>query len=59
MIFYRHLNRISQSRTAQGTLAMPFHSTQSIDKVFDTMKYIEELKSLPAEFQPVKVFACM
>ena len=51
----RKVRKIQQSDNARGTLAFPAHSTQDIDLVSDIEEYIEQLKKLPEEFQPVSV----
>lgn len=54
-VICRRMNKIEQSKNAKGTLAFPSHSTPDIDLVSDIEGYIEELKKLPEEFQPVSV----
>lgn len=54
LIWYRR-NNIEQSPLAKGTLAFPSHSTSKNDCIFDIEKYIQELKSLPLDMQPVCV----
>jgi hypothetical protein len=56
-VFYRRKHRIEKSPTARGTLAFPAHSTPSIDDVSNIDEYAQQLKALPAPFQPVSV--CM
>ncbi len=55
MILYRRRKNITQNKDAKGTIAFPSHSTPEVDAVFDVKKYIEELKSLPQDMQPVCV----
>lgn len=53
--FYRRKNNIKQSPEAKGTLAYPAHTTSEIDDHSNIELYIEQLKALPDEFQPVSV----
>ena len=55
LIWYRKHNKIEQSKNAKGTIAFPSHSTPEVDSCFDIRKYIEKLKSLPEDMQPVCV----
>lgn len=41
--------------SARGTLVFPTHSTHHVTVEFDVAGFIRHLKSLPAEFQPVRV----
>lgn len=54
-VFYRRKNNINLSDSAKGTLAFPAHSTPNIDDNSNIEDYIEQLKNLPQEFQPVSV----
>ena len=54
-VFFRKKYRIEKSATAQGTIAFPAHTTDAIDDVSNIQAYIDQLKKLPAEFQPVSV----
>lgn len=54
-VFYRQRNKIEVSSGARGTIAFPAHTTPSIDDVSDIQVYIDQLKQLPEEFQPVSV----
>lgn len=53
LAFYRKNHRIKQDKNAKGTLAFPQHSMAST--TIDLDKYIEQLKSLPEDFQPVSI----
>ena len=55
MILYRRRHKIKQSKDAKGTIAFPSHSTPEVDSNFDIKKYIDDLKSLPQDMQPVCV----
>ena len=52
-VFYRKKKRIKQSDTANGTLAFVAHSTPLIDDQSEIVDYINDLRHLPEEFQPV------
>lgn len=54
-VFYRRKKAISQLVSAKGTLAFPCHSTELIDVRQDIEAYINDLKNLPEEYQPVEV----
>ncbi|HNW25909.1 MAG TPA: hypothetical protein PLG15_00700 [Candidatus Gastranaerophilaceae bacterium] len=54
-VWYRRKNKIEKISEAKGTLAFPIHSTHCIDLASDMEIYIEQLKALPEEFQPVSV----
>lgn len=54
-VWYKRKNKIKKSKNAKGTLAFPAHSTPDIDLVSSIEDYIEKLKQLPEEFQPVCV----
>ena len=54
-VHYRKLMKIEKDTTAHGTVAFPAHTTRQIDAVFDIDGYCEQLKSLPAEFQPITI----
>lgn len=53
LAFYRKNHKFEQKIDAKGTLAFPQHSLASTS--IDLDKYIEQLKSLPDEFQPVGI----
>ena len=55
LLWYRKRSKIEQSKNAKGTIAFPSHSTPEINACFSVRKYIEELKSLPEDMQPVCV----
>lgn len=55
LVWYRKHYKIEKDKNAKGTIAFPSHSTPEIDSSFDVKKYIEELKSLPEDMQPVCV----
>lgn len=54
-VFYRRNNNIKQAPDAKGTLAYPAHTTPLIDDHSDIELYIQQLKTLPEEYQPVSV----
>jgi len=54
-VMCRRKNKIEQLKNAKGTLAFPAHSTPEIDDSSNIEKYIQQLKELPEEFQPVCV----
>lgn len=54
LVWYRRQNKIIPT-DAKGTLAFPSHSTPEIECEFDIPQYIEQLKALPEEMQPVCV----
>jgi hypothetical protein len=54
-VYYRRKYRIEKAANAVGTIAFPAHSTPSIDDTSDIEIYIEQLLSLPVQFQPVSV----
>lgn len=53
--WYRRKHNIIQEKNAKGTIAFPAHSIPDIDDVSNIENYIELLKQLPEEFQPVCV----
>jgi len=54
-VYYRRSQHIQPVSTAIGTLIFPAHSTASVENASDIQQYIEELKALPHEFQPIAV----
>ena len=54
-VWYRRKNKIKQIVNAKGTLAFPAHTTPDIDLLSGQEEYIQDLKKLPQEFQPVAV----
>lgn len=54
-VFYRKTKGIEKAIDAKGTLAFPAHTTPSIDDISDMQIYINKLKKLPEEYQPVSV----
>ena len=54
-VHYRRSKDIKQASDAQGTLVYPGHSVPGICPEFDIDRYCEQLKSLPAKFQPVTI----
>jgi hypothetical protein len=54
-VFYRRKNKIEKLNQAEGTISFPAHTTPSIEDVSNIEIYIEQLKNLPAQFQPVSV----
>ncbi len=54
-VFYRKSNKITKNNNAKGTIAFPTHSCGEIENEFDKVNYINKLKALPEEFQPVSI----
>ncbi len=54
-VWYRKHNNIQPVENAKGTLAFPAHSTPAVSCEFDVLAYINTLKNLPEEMQPVCV----
>lgn len=54
-VFYRESQKIEKSKDAKGTLAFPAHTTDALEDASNISEYIEQLKKLPAEFQPVSI----
>lgn len=54
-VWYRRKHHIEPLKIAKGTLAFPAHTTPEIELGSDIELYIQELKNLPEEFQPVCV----
>ena len=54
-VFYRRKNKIEKSPDAKGTIAFPAHTTPIIDDLSNMEEYIQKLKNLPDEFQPVSI----
>lgn len=54
-IFYRRSNNIQKSPDAKGTIAFVAHSAGILNLEFDRIDYINQLKALPEEFQPVSI----
>lgn len=54
-IMYRKKTGITKTKQAKGTLAFPAHTTPDIDDISNIENYIEQLKQMPEEFQPVCV----
>lgn len=54
-VICRRWNKIEQCQNAKGTLAFPAHSTPEIDDFSDIELYIQQLKDMPEEFQPISV----
>lgn len=54
-VFYRQSRRITQSPTAEGTLAFPAHSTPSIENQSHFEQYIQDLESLPDTYKPISI----
>lgn len=52
---HRRRHGIVPHPEAKGTLVFPAHSTREIETGYDVRNYIQEIKALPAEFQPVCV----
>ncbi len=54
-VFCRQELGITKSAEGKGTIAFPVHSLPSQVEEFDEKKYIQQLRALPEEFQPVTV----
>lgn len=54
-VYYRKKNKISLNFNSKGTIAFPSHSTNDIENKMDWELYLQQLKELPKEFQPVSV----
>ncbi len=54
-VYFRKSRKIGKSDDAKGTIAFPAHSTDAIDNISDVQVYIDQLKNLPPEYQPVSV----
>lgn len=52
---YRRYKNIVQNKDAKGTLAFPIHASRYCSIETSYQKYIDYLKCLPEEFQPVSV----
>ncbi len=52
-VWYRREHNIQKDKHAKGTIAFPAHSNAHWDSVFNINSYIEQLKALPEEMQPV------
>ncbi len=55
LIWWRKQHNITQAKDAKGTIAFPSHSTPDSNCLFDVDKYVDELKQLPEDMQPVCV----
>jgi len=56
VLFYKKLNRIEKKQNARGTIFFPEHSVPgSFELQMDIDEIIEQLRSLPAEYQPVTI----
>ena len=54
--FYRKRHILNlQKKEKKGTISFPSHSTDLIDSCFNIDNYIDLLKKLPEEFQPVDI----
>jgi len=54
-VFYRKTHKTEKAPDAKGTLAFFAHSTPAIENASNVEEYIEQLKNLPEEFQPVSI----
>lgn len=54
-VFCRLELGISKNTEGKGSIAFPVHSLPSQTEEFDQKKYIQQLRELPEEFQPVTV----
>ena len=54
-VFHRKRNGIERLTDANGTIAFPAHTTTDLDDISNIQLYIDQLKRLPAEYQPVSI----
>ncbi|MFA6963151.1 MAG: hypothetical protein WC227_00325 [Patescibacteria group bacterium] len=54
-IHYKNAHKITIKSDAKGTVVFPSHSTYFLKSDFNIKEYCKELKTLPAEFQPVTI----
>lgn len=54
-VFFRRKNGIHKKAEAAGTIAFPAHTTDSIDDVSNIQDYMNQLRKLPMEYQPVSI----
>ncbi|OIQ49241.1 hypothetical protein BerOc1_01165 [Pseudodesulfovibrio hydrargyri] len=54
-VHYRRDNNITIAPEAQGTVAFPAHSCDSIKAEYNISQYCDELSSLPSELKPITV----
>lgn len=54
-VYFRTSRAIEKSGGATGTIAFPAHTTDAIDDTSNIHVYIDQLRKLPAEYQPVSV----
>lgn len=54
-VYFRRSRGIEKSDRATGTIAFPAHTTDAIDDASDIHVYVEQLRKLPAEYQPVSI----
>ena len=52
---YRRLKNITQNEDAKGTISFPVHVSRHCDITTSYEEYIEKIKKLPEQFQPVDV----
>jgi len=52
---YRRLKNICRVQEPRGTVFFPFHSTVSVEGVFDREGYCRKLCELPSDFYPIKI----
>lgn len=54
-VHYRRMRGIEIAPTARGTIAFPAHNIKEIKQHLDLDEYCDQLKALPAPYQPVTV----
>jgi hypothetical protein len=54
-VYFRKTNHINKSDDASGTIAFPSHGTVTLEDTSNIQDYINHLKGLPDQFQPVGV----
>lgn len=55
MILYKIKHQIEKSKSAQGTIVFPAHSTLNITAEYNFSDFCEKLSSLPDKYQPVVI----
>ncbi|MHA4843882.1 hypothetical protein ACX0G7_06960 [Flavitalea antarctica] len=54
-VFYRRKNKVTLSTEALGTLAYPAHTIPELSDLSNIHDYIQQLKNLPDQYQPVSI----
>ena len=54
-VYYRQRNHIKKSDDASGTIAFPSHGTLTVEDTSNVQDYINHLKGLPVQFQPISI----